>query len=520
MSSIIKTKVFEYLVERLERKLKEEVHEHMLSADGEVYKNLLASECVLIQSYNYSIPEGGDLPPIDVECSIEDGTFDHGPVLFWLNNPDELPSFLRSAAKLAVTALELIENAPLPASRITIEDYENIKQQTLGGGIVGSDGTIFGFGTYEQLDTGWITSLVYFLYYQLDPDNIHAFNNTPAKPIKLKSSSQSAADGRESVSIVVVGDWGTGKYTPGNQINGDGPAVAVMGAIEKIQPDYIVHLGDVYYAGTEGIIETFGEEDEKLMDCWPKDRFEDQDRGSTCFTMNSNHEMYDGANGYFNVALSQKNTPFSAQEKASFFALEFDPWVIVGFDSAYYSSPKQLFMHGSLGEGESAQMKWCKELYGDKKGKNVIVMSHHNGVNETGEEYDGPLGPSPIDGKQRGVYWNQVCSAVNGVPDYWYWGHIHLGVVYDQKLPLAQGANLRCCGNGAIPNGEPWACEGVPHIQYYCKTRVNDDGPRVRNGFSLITLYSDGGIDEAFYEVEDGTTKPILMWQHSGDASS
>ena len=45
--------------------------------------------------------------------------------------------------------------------------------------------------------------------------------------------------------------------------------------------------------------------------------------------------MYSAARGYFHNALG--SPLFAAQKNTSYFALEFQDWVILGLDSAYYS---------------------------------------------------------------------------------------------------------------------------------------------------------------------------------------
>lgn len=459
--------------------------------DTKLYELFMASECLLIESYDHSVAARLGDNASGVTCSTEGGSFEFGMILYLLNNP---PKFLAEAAWVLSEILELMAGGvPLPKSKITPALYKKILKQILGDGVVAKDGTIYGDGKYEQLDPGWFFSLLYFVYYQIRPDRIHRFNTQPtAKPIRLQGSKPG------QVSIAILGDWGTGEYT------GDGgPAVAVMDAISSLDTDYVVHLGDVYYAGTQGIVRRIGEEDDNLMDLWPKERFQGGKKKGTSFTLNSNHEMYDGANGYFKVALSQRRTPFNKQKKASFFAMEFKPWTIVGFDSAYFSSPKNLFMDGSLGGKNGVQAKWCRQNFGDKKGKNVVVLTHHNGLATDG-------------GKREDALWNDVIHAVNGVPDYWYWGHVHLGIVYGDDLPAAAGAKMRCTGNAAIPNAEPWGLERTQHIDYYPKTKVGK-GLRVRNGFAMITLHAktataEARLEETFYEVEDGTSTPVAVW--------
>jgi ABC-type phosphate transport system ATPase subunit len=45
----------------------------------------------------------------------------------------------------------------------------------------------------------------------------------------------------DSVRIAIIGDWGTGERT----------AISLLEAVRDQKPNLLIHLGDVYYAGTE-----------------------------------------------------------------------------------------------------------------------------------------------------------------------------------------------------------------------------------------------------------------------------
>lgn len=441
-----------------------------------MYQRLQASECLLVESYEHSIEEKTGVP-----CDTRGGYIELGPVLHWLNYPD---SHWQHIIKNIVKILALIEGQPLPPSKITPELYEKIKHQAETVGVVAQDGSIYGENKYEQLDKGWLQAVGYFLYYQLEQSKVHGFGGTP-QVVPLESATN-------EVRIAIVGDWGTGRFG-----SDGGPGVAVINAIQSLdpQPDYLIHLGDVYYAGTQSWPGWPGEEQDNFMNLWPADRRRGQARQNTSFTLNSNHEMYDGANGYFKIALGGTDTPFAMQEMTSYFALTFEPWVILGLDSAYHADPKKMFMAGALGD---VQTKWAGDNFGQLKGKNVIVMTHHNGIS--------------FDGSSQEPFWAEMAEALNGRPDYWYWGHLHNGIVYAETLPSVEGAKVRCVGHGAIPYGKAWGLDGKSGIDYSATTPLNHGGVRVRNGFAVITLGPGETLREKFYEVEDGSYKAIPVW--------
>lgn len=182
---------------------------------------------------------------------------------------------------------------------------------------VGSGGELWGTGKFQQFDPGWTEAGALWLENLLKqkPD----FVTTPPV-IKMD----------DPVRIAIAGDWGTGNWrTAANPA----PSTDVARQIGFLAPDYTIHLGDTYYAGTPD------QEKHLLTGLWPK--------GSLgALTLNSNHEMYSLAEGYYAEALAKPL--FAAQEGCSYFALENANWVIVGLDSAYYASKETLYMDGSL----------------------------------------------------------------------------------------------------------------------------------------------------------------------------
>jgi hypothetical protein len=334
---------------------------------------------------------------------------------------------------------------------------------------VGSDGVIWGTNKWEQLDPGWIEAFAVFLESLLPIiGGKHQFVNSPPT-IQIPNQ----------VKIAMAGDWGTGEW---RTVNNPAPSTKVGSAIAKLDPQITIHLGDVYYSGTSD------QEKHLLVALWPQGSL-----GS--FALNSNHEMYSGSKPYFD-ALSQP--PFAQQAGCSYFALENDNWIIVGMDSAYFSEEGELYMNGVLfpqnfpnkqqaflqDKGQEAMMK----------GKKVIVLTHHNGLDDPGEKTN--------------LLFQHVTNAFpnNDGPAYWYWGHQHLGVVY-QPQGLA-GVRCRCCGHGALPCGVASVLENRPQVIWHEKDLAGDpDIPeRVLNGFAMLTL--DGSnIEEAFYD-ENGA----LSW--------
>jgi hypothetical protein len=415
-----------------------------------------------------------------------EGNIEYGPALYLLH---QLPK----------AVVDILKLRGMPATKITKTNWDNwMKVVKNGPGVVAPDGTLYLEQLYAQLDFQWTESLVYYLYFRLDKKADATFGKSPViTPVVSQNI----------LTIAIMGDWGTGKYSD----NGfKSPSELVGQAIKALKPapDITLHLGDVYYAGLGN------EEMSKLLKPpFPRSKLAN-------FTLNSNHEMYDCANGYFHVALD--NLLFRKdQNNTSYFAITFGNWVIIGLDTAYYDTSR-MYMDGALYDAN--QLKFIRDLKITQTQK-IILMTHHTGLTADGKQltkptYDGTSIKKPL--------FTQVINALGRCPDYWYYGHIHNGIVYNDlskagqyKCPSGLSPRLRCVGHGAIPFGKGTSLhkngKNIPGISYFAQTPMPNTVPstpflnlRALNGFTVITL-NNTGISEEFYEVSP-TTGAKKVW--------
>lgn len=436
------------------------------------------------------------------------GDIEFGFVLFWIHNPPpEIKAYIEAHAVLRIAYDLLLLRAP--PTRITCADYAQLEADYHDYGEPGPDGTLYGFAKYQQLDPGWMLSALNYAANLIDPKAIH--HPLPDTPPTIALTRKDGDTAKDPV-LGIVGDWGTGYYP-----DEGGALCPAQRVIEQITDpaqspaiDYLVHLGDVYYAGTDWR-PLPGEEQDNFYDLWP-----DQGTGRN-FTLNSNHEMYGAASGLFDVAL-QAGGKFAAQQGMSYYALTYGPWLVLCLDSAYYSDAYNgtaMYMAGAIGTAAlDQQINWVESFRGFPGP--IMVMTHHGAADTlTAQVY--PL-------------YTQVRAALGRAPTVWYWGHVHNGIVYGGLIDAgAQGPVIsyatkgRCCGHGAIPFGDAWGLQDgggapLPNIDYYAHTpdlALPDTGgtppknPRVRNGYALVTLCRDGGFSEAFYET--GDTQPMYQ---------
>jgi len=385
----------------------------------------------------------------------DQGNIEYGPVLYIANNhlPSDIIAFLQWCG--------------MPSSAITPKDWQRWEPVIENGpGVVASDGSLIISTFYAVADPGWALALVFFLYYI---DSKFSFGTNPNT---INISDQG------SLSLAIFGDWGTGPWQDGSY---SAPATLVGTAVKNVGADISIHLGDVYYAGTAS------EEAYNLLSAFPNGSLYN-------FTLNSNHEMYDGANGYFGKALA--NSLFGPQRNTSYFAITFGNWVIIGLDSAFYSTAETMYMDGVVNDSDQLAFIKGLNITNDQK---VLILTHHPGI--TG------------DGSAVTSLFGQVYAALgNRYPDYWYYGHIHNAMVYNDqtavtqkyKTPSGAAPQLRCVGHASIPFGKAYGYANNPNILYFAQTPMpNADSRqtnRVLNGYAVLTL-TPTGIQEDFYEV-------------------
>lgn len=370
-----------------------------------------------------------------------------------------------------------------PKTQITLDMLKSWDDEVSGAGVIDYDGTMISTAKFGDLDAAWVTALIFYIALKLGVREVSSWAPFGTTPAIINSTD-------DTVKIAIVGDWGTGSWTDGTLE--DYPALAVINQLPLFTPDYTIHLGDVYYAGTAGFLDS-DEEVENFVANWPSGS-----KGS--FMLNSNHEMYSGAQGFFAKGL--KAPAFSAQQNTSYFTIQSEKWIIIGLDTAYYDK-SPLFMNGALNDAN--QINFIKSL--NTANKTIILLTHHNPTNLDGTSIAGlPL-------------WNQVLAALGRAPDFWYWGHVHNAMVYSAtSFPAQNGVKARCAGHGAIPFGLAWGLQNPdgttkPSVTYYANELLSSmyestdvqQSKRVMNGFAMLTIGADS-IKEQFLD-QTGTER-------------
>ncbi len=270
------------------------------------------------------------------------------------------------------------------------------------------------------------------------------------------------------VLVAIASDWGTG--TPS--------AYKVADQIVMVEPDVTVHLGDVYYSGTEEEYQTYF----MAPGCWPRGKLNQggTNAASGTYVLNANHEMYSGGRGYFDVALP------GLQQETSYFCLENDYWRIVAVDTGYHCTrglKKVLsFIFGDRTRLDSANLTWLERVvFRDPADRRpTILLSHHQWFSAFDDR------DYPTIGEQLQPYLDRVAL--------WFWGHEHRFAGYTAFSPRGTKVRARCIGHGGMPIEIGWKHK-EPNPAVFSDQRqaaATADGTRLGFcGFALLEFRSE-----------------------------
>jgi hypothetical protein len=299
---------------------------------------------------------------------------------------------------------------------------------------------------FSNLDPGWIEVVV---------AKIKLAFTGKAKFIVHKSITDFRNSLENTVKIALVGDWGGGNEA----------AKLVAHQIAAYSPDHVIHLGDVYYAGTNQEVK------ERFLALWPAGRL-------SSFALNSNHEMYTGGKAYFGTTLKKFG------QTASYFSLGNKNVRFIGLDTGYVDHNLNKEQVDWLG----AQLKTGPDK--------TILLSHHQ-LFSAFEGGDPVTDPGSASGAALEKWLKQFLDA--GKIYAWFWGHEHRCLVYDSF----KGTLARCVGHGCFPYNVPPDPPDYPDVPVKWVNRRKQDNGEGMHGFALLTI--DGSSIHADYIDQDGT---------------
>ncbi|MGD0124371.1 MAG: metallophosphoesterase [Terriglobia bacterium] len=294
--------------------------------------------------------------------------------------------------------------------------------------------------------------------------------------IVYKNLSDFVIDGKlpDKARVGIVGDWGTGQ---------DAARLLLRQVADK-KPDVVIHLGDIYYAGTQFEVTNY------FLNIWQQvltlgDKL---DRIPT-FTLAGNHDMYSGGGPYYQL-IQQLGQP------ASYFCLRNAAWQFIAIDTGYHD-------HNPAGGGAGAtylqdtEVTWLTDKVNNAGGRKNVLLSHH----QLFTAFDS------IDGQEVNMRLTSQLGPLLPKLTHWIWGHEHDFVLYDSYMNLARSC---CLGHGAFPVGVDEVVKVPKHPDV--PVIKDDDGDPIRPG-------TTGGLCNHGYAIIDldGASGKVSYYQDSDE---
>jgi hypothetical protein len=221
--------------------------------------------------------------------------------------------------------------------------------------------------------------------------------------------------------LAIVGDWGTG----------DEVAINLLQQVASLQPDVLIHLGDIYYAGTQP------EAQANFLDICQQIL----GRGVPLFSLCGNHDMYSGGNGYYWLV-------DQIGQQASYFCLQNPYWQFLAMDTARndnnpltVSSNMTSLM--TIQNPSWSEANWHLSKIQNAGTRRTVLLSHH--------QLFSPFGSiGSVNGQAYAYNPNLFANFQNVLSQivWWFWGHEHTLAVFHPYMGLERG---RCVGASAVP---------------------------------------------------------------------
>ncbi len=305
---------------------------------------------------------------------------------------------------------------------------------------------------YGDLDwRGWLSCLFQYIRYSFEarfPQYNDWRKQSPA------SLSYGVIDYRlpSTCKVLLIGDWAT--HMTDN-------VALLRQALKKLQPDAIIHLGDVYYSGT------WQECRQNVLDVVDALVAELKITRPPFFALPGNHDYYSGGRGFYQMIGEINKTLPGCEQKASYFCLRTadDRWQFLGMDTSYNDrNPINTSRPGLV----HSEIAWHYDKLDQFPGTTVL-LSHHQLV--SAKEVLHPGGRLPcLNTKLQKIfhpYFDRVAA--------WFWGHEHCLIMFEDNLPLTgvpplrKGRLIGCSAYEELVAQEPYGvtkgCEAAKFIK-------------------------------------------------------
>ncbi len=340
---------------------------------------------------------------------------------------------------------------------------------------------------FSPCDPGWLEAVAdYIGYYWIAGKKPQYYDASSGRQLVYTLP---APAGPELV-IGLLGDWGTGEQV----------AQVAIDQLFQRKPDLILHVGDIYYAGT--LEET--QQNFLVQVQAARQRYKLQ---IPVFNIPGNHDYYSGGEGFYQM-IGQLNAGIGNGQYvqgASFFSLQGDGWQLQAMDTGYNDS--DLFdVSNDITFLNSSEAAWHVQQIEDgvHAGRRVILFSHHqlfSAFENIGATSTGNQGGANYNPNLQGNFGDLIAA---GKVSAWFWGHEHLFELYGKYQNLAVG---RCIGYSAFPvlaTGNAYQVQ-YPQVPANTSVVLGTTEDVYNHGYAVLKLGSSSATVE-YYSIPGDAT--------------
>lgn len=265
---------------------------------------------------------------------------------------------------------------------------------------------------------------------------------------------------RPDARIAFVADWGTGLP----------PAVQLIEQIrDKFSPDVVIHLGDIYYAGTTA-------ENERYFYDKMASVFDLQE--TLVLSLCGNHDMYAGGAPYY-ALLDRLGQKTRQGVSSSVFCLRNKHWQFLAMNTGFHDNDPLPIPQQPLTSLQPEEVLWMQARLNEAGDRKSVLLSHHQPISA----FD------TLDGTGHNPRLTDPFANFQDRIALWLWGHEHNMVIFDEDATVRRG---RCIGCGAIPvfkDLDPYkqvtaVKQGAPRLSLLDGV----DPPMFAHGYAVMTL--------------------------------
>lgn len=409
-----------------------------------------------------------------------------GPVTADVKRPDQSDANIVHGNQIAaaIEAEHPIPDAPAPSPAIAVSDTVKFCS---AAAFKLAEARVKAFFTHDDTELNLLKAQLDTPFSQCDPHwaqvlEVYAASRIANKTIPYRRHATLGdfviADRLPAkATVALIADWGTGQ---------DG-AKKLLARVAARNPDVVIHLGDVYYSGTQNEVQNY------FYAIWQKvlgipkvawgAKLTDTTQRPATFHLTGNHDMYAGGQPYYTV-IDMLGQP------ASYFCLRNKDWQFLAMDTGLHdSNPGK---EGNPTWLEDSEVAWLKDKVNRAEGRKTILLSHH----QLFSAYD-EIGKQPINGKLLSQL-QEVLPKITA----WFWGHEHDLVIYKRFL----GVLGRCIGHGAFP---------------VSSTELKAPNPNVPIDPVMLAKDKHGFFVHGYATVElDGPDATVNYYQYDADAGT